>query len=443
MSEKTNTTRRDFLRSTAAVSAAALLAGCAATEAQEKTAVASSPATAPAVHVAGKERIRVGMVGCGGRGTGAARDAIQASKQVEIVALGDLVPDRLASSREQLQKSGEQCKVTDEKCFTGFDCYKKVIDCDIDYVILTAPPGFRPMHFDYAIEKGRHVFAEKPVAVDPAGVRRFLETTKKADAKKLSVVGGFVFRREPTHIEIIKRIHDGEIGEITGGSSYYNVGYLWNHPRQPEWSELEYQCRNWLYFTWLSGDLIVEQNIHRLDIQNWIMKCPPVAAYGMGGRQVRVDPAFGNIYDHFAVEYEYPNGVKITNMCRQIDGCDNRVSEEYHGTKGVANPGGSAFIQVNGGKKIRIKEQSLADAYCKEHKDLIEAITTGTHVNEGQRLADSSLTAIMGRMSAYTGKTVTWEAAQESKLDLWPKEPLVMGPFPVAPVAVPGKDPLV
>ena len=446
MSNESNTTRRSFLRTTAAASAAALLAGCASSneESSKKTtaaALAAIPATAPAVHVEGKERIRVGMVGCGGRGTGAARDAIQASKQVEIVALGDLVPDRLKQSREQLMKSGEQCKVTDDKCFTGFDCYKKVIDCDLDYVILTAPPGFRPMHFDYAIEKGRHVFAEKPVAVDPAGVRKFIETSRKADQKKLSVVGGFVFRREPTHIEIIKRIHDGEIGDITGGVSYYNVGYLWHHPRQPEWSELEYQCRNWLYFTWLSGDLIVEQNIHRLDIQNWIMKCPPVSAYGMGGRQVRTDPAYGNIFDHFAVEFEYPNGVRITNMCRQIDGCDNRVSEQYFATKGTADP--AAYIQVTGGKKTRIKEQSLADAYCKEHKDLIEAITTGTHINEGQRLAESSLTAVMGRMSAYTGKQVTWEQAMESKLDLWPKEPLVMGPFPVAPVAIPGKDPLV
>lgn len=438
MSIEDNFTRRNFLKKTATASAAAVLAGCASSGAEKH------PTTAPAVHVAGKERIRVGLVGCGGRGTGAARDAIHASKQVELVAMGDLVPDRLKSSHGQLAKEGEQFKVADDKCFTGFDNYKKVIDCDIDYVILTAPPGFRPQHFDYAIEKGRHVFAEKPVAVDPAGVRRFLETTKKADEKKLSVVGGFVFRREPTHIEIIKRIHDGEIGDITGGVSYYNVNGLWHHPRQPEWSELEYQCRNWLYFTWLSGDLIVEQNIHRLDIQNWIMKCPPVAAYGMGGRQVRTDPAYGNVYDHFAVEYEYPNGVKITNMCRQIDGCDSRVSEEYFGTKGTANPGSDrAYIQINGGKKTRIKEQPLGDAYCQEHKDLIAAITSGTHVNEGQRLADSSLTAIMGRMSAYTGKQVTWDVAMESKLDLWPKEPLAMGPFPVAPVAIPGKDPLV
>src|SRR2546421_5477566 len=300
-----NFSRRSFLKSSAAIGAAATLAS-----------LGSNFAFAQ-----GQERIKVGLVGCGGRGTGAARDAMEASELVDIVAMGDLFKDRVDEKRAVLAKKGEkndlpnpQFKVTDDKCFVGFDAFKKVIDAGIDYVILTAPPGFRPEHFAYAIEKGKHVFAEKPVATDPAGVRKFLETGKIADQKKLSVVGGFVFRRDARHIEVIDKIHKGAIGDVVAGTSYYNGGELWHHPRQPEWSGLEYQIRNRLYYTWLSGDLIVEQDIHRIDIQNWIMKATPVSAYGMGGRQVRTDPAYGYVYDHFDVEFEYPNGVRINNM---------------------------------------------------------------------------------------------------------------------------------
>ncbi len=423
-------TRRDFLKTSAAVSAAATLAS-----------LGSNFAFAQ-----GQERIKVGLVGCGGRGTGAATDAIHASPLVDIVAIGDLFKDRLDSSRENLSKIDQdkrspgphpQYKVTDDKCFVGFDAYKKVIDSNIDYVILTTPPGFRPEMFAYAIEKGRHVFAEKPVAVDPAGVRKFLETGKLAEQKKLNVVGGFCFRRQATHVETIKKIHEGAIGDVTSGVSYYNVGYLWQHARQPEWSDLEYQIRNWLYYTWLSGDLIVEQNIHRIDITNWIMKGPPVSAYGMGGRQVRTDPAYGYIYDHFATDFTYANGAKVTNFCRQIDGCDPRISEIYFGTKGKADPAKGIIGEPHK------KDEPLAKAYVREHIDLCASIRGGEYVNESQRLAESTLTAIMGRMSAYTGKEVTWEQAMGSKLDLWPKEPLAFGNWPTPPVPMPGKDQLV
>jgi predicted dehydrogenase len=398
-------------------------------------------------HAAGTERLKVGLVGCGGRGTGAATDAIHASPLVDIVAMGDLFKDRLDKSRANLaaidadkrgsKETHPQMKVTDDKCFVGFDAYKKVIDLPLDYVILTTPPGFRPMMFAYAIDKGRNVFAEKPVAVDPVGVRKFIETGKLAEKKKLSVIGGFVFRRDRTHVETIKKIHEGAIGDVMAGMSYYNVGYLWHHPRQPEWSDLEYQIRNWLYYTWLSGDLIVEQNIHRIDITNWIMKSPPVKAYGMGGRQVRTDPAYGYVYDHFDVEFEYPNNVRVNNQCRQIDGTDPRVSEIYYGTKGIADPASG----IKGEK--RQKPDPLAKGYIQEHIDLVAAITSGKPVNESQRLAESTLTAIMGRMSAYTGKEVTWEQAMNSKLDLWPKQELAFGPMPVPPVPMPGKEPLV
>jgi predicted dehydrogenase len=431
MSNESNFSRRNFLKTSAAVGAAATLASMGTNFAFAQ----------------GSQRIKVGLVGCGGRGTGAARDAIQASPLVDIVAMGDLFKDRLEKSKKNLSeldadKRGNnsphpQFKVADDKCFVGFDAYKKVTDAGVDYVILTAPPGFRPEHYAYAIEKNKHVFAEKPVAVDPAGIRKFIETSKLAEQKKLNVVGGFCFRRDANHIATIKKIHDGAVGDIVGGASYYNVGYLWQHARQPEWTDTEYQIRNWLYFTWLSGDLIVEQNIHRIDIQNWIMKSHPVSAYGMGGRQVRTDPAYGYVYDHFAVEFEYPNGVKIQNYCRQQDGTDPRVSEIYYGTKGSADPAKGISTE----RKLR--DVPLARAYVQEHIDLVKAMTGGEYINEGVRLAESTMSGIMGRMSAYTGKLVTWEQAMNSKLDLWPKEPLAFGPMATPPVPMPGKDQLV
>lgn len=405
-------------------------------------------ATGPANNGAwgqGKDRIRVGLVGCGGRGTGAAIDACHADPAVQVVALGDLFADRLNKCRNQLGEVAkqepalaDQIKVADEKCFVGFDAYKKVIDSGVDYVLLCAPPGFRPMHFQYAVDAGKHSFSEKPVATDPAGVRAFIKTAEQAKQKNLGVLSGTVFRHHTTHRDAIAQIHSGEFGEVVGGVSYYNVGYLWSHPRQAEWTDLEYQIRNWLYFTWLSGDLIVEQNIHRLDITNWIMKSTPVSAYGMGGRQVRVDPAFGNIYDHFAVEYEYPNGVKVVNQCRQIDGCDTRVTEYYAMSKGV-------MLEPSKGPKSakRTKPEPLGEGYIREHRDLIESVRAGKPINEGKQVAESTLTAIMGRMSAYTGKTVTWEQAMESTLELWPKEELKFGPMAVPAVPMPGKDRLV
>jgi predicted dehydrogenase len=411
---------------------------------QPAPATASAPTT-NAANALGTGRLRVGLVGCGGRGTGAAIDACHADPSVQLVSLGDLFPDRLAKCRNTLADVAKQepaladrIKITDDKCFTGFDAYQKVIDAGVDYVLLCTPPGFRPMQFQAAVDAGKHVFVEKPVAADPAGVRAFIQTAEQAKKKNLGVLSGTVFRHHTTHRDAIAQIHSGQFGKVIGGVSYYNVGYLWSHPRQPEWSDLEYQIRNWLYFTWLSGDLIVEQNIHRLDITNWILKSTPISAYGMGGRQVRTDPAFGYIYDHFAVEYEYPDGVKVTNTCRQIDGCDTRVTEYYATSSGT-------ILEPSKGPKTgkRTKPEPLGEAYVREHRDLIESVKAGAPLNEGKQVAESTLTAIMGRMSAYTGKTVTWDQAMNSTLDLWPKQPLAFGPMPVPPVPMPGKDPLV
>lgn len=424
------TTRREFLKTTAAVGAVA---------------AAATMAIPRGVYAAGSDRIKVGLIGCGGRGTGAAGNSASASPRVQIVAMGDLFKDRLDSSREALKGtvSADQFNVADDKCFVGFDAYKKVIDeGGIDMVVEAAPPGFRPHIFKYAVDKDKHIFFEKPCAVDPAGVRAVIAAAEEGAKKNLGMMSGTVFRHQTTERDAVKQIHDGGIGDILAGTSYYNVGYLWNKPREPGWSDTEFQIRNWLYYTWLSGDHIVEQAIHRIDTQNWIMKGPPKSAYGMGGRQARTDPAYGYIYDHFAVEFEYEgaNGqpVRVNHQCRQIDGTDARVTEFYVGTKGIIEP-----MKGPVGTGERVKVEPLARAYIREHEDLIKSIEDGKPANEGKQAAETALTGIMGRMSAYTGKLITWEQAMESKLDLWPKDELTFGDRKVPDVAIPGREPLV
>lgn len=428
-SKRNDASRRDFLKTSAAAGAVA---------------AAATMAIPRGVYAAGSDRIRVGLIGCGGRGTGAAGNSAEASKRVQIVAMGDLFKDRLDASRENLKGtvSQDQFAVTDDKCFVGFDAYKKVIDeGEIDMVVEAAPPGFRPHIFKYAIDKDKHVFFEKPCAVDPAGVRAVLAAAEEAKKKKLGVMSGTVFRHQTTHREAIKQIHDGVIGDIVAGFSYYNVGQLWHKPRQPNWSDTEFQIRNWLYYTWLSGDHIVEQAIHRIDIQNWIMQQTPKSAYGMGGRQARVDPAYGHIFDHFAVEYEYVGKkgepVRIVHQCRQTDNTDVRITEYYVGTKGQTEPSKGPISDE------RHRVEPLGRAYVREHEDLIKSIEDGNPANEGKQAAETTLSGIMGRMAAYTGKTVTWEQAMNSTLDLWPKTELTFGDMPFPEVAIPGKVPLV
>ena len=389
------------------------------------------------VFAAGSDEIRVGVIGTGGRGTGAAVDCVKSAPGVRIVAMGDLFQDRVEGSRDRLLADEEAKGKVDvgDRVFWGFDNYKKVIDCDINLVIMAAPPGFRPAHFKAAVEAGKHVFFEKPVAVDAPGVRAILEAGELATQKKLGIVTGTIKRHSANYVATVKRIHDGAIGDIVAAQCYFNTGGLWNHGRNPEWSDMEWQCRNWLYFTWLSGDHIVEQHIHNLDVINWAMQAHPIRALGMGGRQVRIDPAYGHIYDHFAVEYEYPNGARLMSMCRQIDNCANNVSERVTGTKGSSNCAG--LIK---GKKDWKFEGPVPGPYVQEHTDLITSIREGKPLNEARQIAESSLTAIMGRMSAYTGQEITWDQALNSKEDLMP-EKLEFGPFPVAPVAVPGKTP--
>ena len=418
-------TRRGFLQTTAGVGAAAML-----------TQLGTNFA-----HAAGSDKIRVGVIGCGGRGRGAAGDCVGAAENVQIVALGDMFQDRVNLAREKLSELGAQYyDVPDDRCFVGFDAYRGVIDAGVDLVILAAPPFFRPQHIEAAIAAGKHIFAEKPVAVDPVGARRVMTAAELAQQKGLGFVAGTQRRHDAGYIETIRRIHDGAIGEIVAGTCYWNQGGLWMHPRKDEWSDMEWQLRNWIYFTWLSGDHIVEQHIHQIDVMNWVFQGPPVSAYGMGGRQARTDPAYGHVYDHFAVEFEYPGGHRVLSMCRQIDGTDSRVSEHVIGTKGTANPGG--VINPRDDKAWKFGRKEKRQAYEQEHVDLIESIRSGKPLNEARQVAESTMAAIMGRMSAYSGKLVTWEQAMESQLDLTP-EKLELGPIAVPPVAIPGKTPLV
>ena len=418
-----NLSRRDLIKTGAAVTAAAAF-----------TALGSN-----FTHAQSSDKLRVGLIGCGGRGSGAAGDVTLPNENVVLVALGDVFQDRVDGAKKKLsEKLGDKYQVKDDNCFTGFDAYKKVIASDVDLVILATPPGFRPIHIAAAVDAGKHIFAEKPVAVDAAGVRSVLESAKKLKEKKLAFVAGAQRRHQEAYVETIKRIHDGAIGELISGNVYWNQGDLWMHPRKSEWSDMEWQLRNWLYFTWLSGDHIVEQHIHQHDVMNWVFGAHPTKAYGMGGRQVRTDPAYGHIFDHFAVEYEYPGGKKVTSFCRQQSGTDARVAEFVAGSKGTSNCAGRIDAPGQETFRMRKRPEGARSPYEQEQIDLVASIRKGEPLNEAQQIAESTLTAIMGRMSAYTGKEISWEQAMESQESLMPAR-LEMGQIEIPPVAMPGR----
>jgi predicted dehydrogenase len=423
-------TRRNFIR----VSATTLGAGGAAGAGLSATLFAA-PERA---HAQGRGTIRVGLVGCGGRGSGAASDAVSGSEGIQLVAMGDLMPDRLSQSRRRLAEAlGDAYAVDDDHAFSGFDAYRQVIDSDIDLVILATPPAFRPQHLAAAIEAGRHVFMEKPVAVDPVGVRSVIASADLAAQKNLAIVAGTQRRHDPKYVETMRRIHDGAIGDVISGQVYWNQGGLWHRERQPGTSDMEWQIRNWLYFTWLSGDHIVEQHIHNLDVANWVMGAPPVRANGVGGRQVRVDPSYGHIFDHFAVELEYANGARVFSMCRQQDDTARYVGERFAGTRGRTSPS-DRNPWIEGSSAWRWEQQGEAvNPYVQEHTDLVASIRAGTPLNEGRQVAESTLTAILAREAAYTGDDITWDQIMASDLDLTPG-PMVFGSVAIPPVAQPG-----
>jgi len=427
VSKKTGgVSRRDFIKASAAVSLATVASG------------------GSRIFAAGSDKIRVGLIGCGARGTGAAVNCVESTTGVEIVAMADLFQDKLDKSLARLsRKVDDKVTVTEETSFVGFDAYKKVLACDVDLVLLATPPGFRPEHLRAAIEAGKHVFMEKPAAVDPVGARSIIASSELAKEKKLSIVAGTQQRRQHQYIEVMKRVHNGQIGEIVGGQCYWNWGHQdWHFAkRQPDWSDMEWQVRCWPYFTWLSGDHIVEQHLHNLDIINWAIGSHPVQCLGMGGRQVRTGPEYGNIFDHFAVEYEYPGGVRVMSMSSQINGTTSRVCERVVGTKGSTYTT-RATGYIEGQNPFKYEGPHIS-GMVKEHADLIQSIRSGKPINEGRHVAESTLTAIMGRISAYTGRALKWDwVMNASHLDLKPPK-YEFGDLPVRPVPVPGKTQLV
>ncbi len=369
-----------------------------------------------------KNTLKVGLIGCGGRGTGAAIQALTADPDVIITAMGDVFSDRLEEAYIAIDSIfPKKLKVDKKNKFIGFDAYKKVIESDVDVVILTSPPSFRPDHLTAAIEAGKHVFCEKPVAVDAPGVRKVVEAAKKAKQKNLSLVSGFTFRYDLPKRALFGKVLAGDIGKVVSVSSTRNGGELWYKPRQAGWTDMEYQMRNWYYYNWLSGDFIVEMIVHSLDMMTWAMgNRMPVSATGSGGRQVRVDEKYGNIYDHFALEYQYADGARGFSFSRQQPGCSSRNSVEVAGTEG------NAIVNLGRGQHEIIGENNWKytgeknNPYQTQHDELFASIRTGKPMNDGEMMAKSTMLAIFSRMVGYSGQTITWDDAFNSNLTLGP-----------------------
>lgn len=379
-------------------------------------------------HAAPDDPINMGLIGCGGRGTGAVANAIAAAPNVKIIAVADVF-------EEVARNAAQKFNVAPDHCFSGFDAYQKLVALpDVNYVILATPPGFRPVHFEAAVKAGKNIFCEKPVAVDGPGIRRFIAAGELAREKKLCVVAGTQRRHQASYQETIQKIHDGAIGDVLCLRAYWNGGSIWH--RGDNWpTEMERQVHNWYHYVWLCGDHIVEQHVHNLDVCNWIMNDHPIRAYGQGGRQA-LGSKSGHIFDHFAVEFEYKNGVRMFSQCRQIDDTDGRVSEAVVGTKGFCNKLNDGEIQAASVIKF---EGPRPDPYIVEHADLIAAVRgAAPYVNEATTVAHSTMTAIMGRESAYSGQAITWDEAMNWQTSLMP-EKLEWGPAPKFQVAIPGK----
>jgi predicted dehydrogenase len=415
--------RRDFIKTTAAAG----------------TALAAMTVTR-FVHAGVDETIKYGLIGCGKRGSGAAVNMMEADRHAKLVAMGDTFAESARDARDIIKREApneSQVAVADDHIFSGFDAYKKVIDSAVDVVILTTPPHFRAQHLKYAIEKGKHAFVEKPVATDVPRVHEVKEACEEAKKKNLAVVSGLCWRYAPKVMETVKRIQDGAIGDIVAIESHYNTGTEWYRGDDPKWSRMEYQIRNWLYYTWLGGDHIVEQAIHSLDKTAWLQHdASPVKASGMGGRQQRIDKKFGNIFDHHTVFYEYPTGIRVYFTCQRQDNCGKFVDEVVLGTKGKAQ-----VIKgvIEGEKKWKYSgpggRQSM---YVYEHKAMIKSIRDGKPINNAAYMCNSTLIAIMGRMCTYTGKEITWDQLLSSKERLGPDR-YEWGPVPEPTVAIPGK----
>jgi len=428
-----NFDRRDFIRSSS------IIAGSAAV----------TMASASSVFAAGNDAIKVALIGCGGRGTGAAADALESGQNVRIVAMADAFQDNLDTSLKNLkQKYNEKIDVPQSRQYGGFDGYKSAIK-DADVVILATPPGFRPIHFEEAVKAGKHVFMEKPVAVDIPGIRKVLIAAAEAKKKKLNVVVGLQRRYQKNYKETIQRIQDGAIGDIVSGQVYWNSGGVWVRPRKPNQTEMEYQMRNWYYFNWLCGDHIVEQHVHNIDIANWIKGKYPVSIEGTGSRAQRDGKEYGEIYDNFAVELTYDDGTVVYSQCRHFEGIHNRVDETFQGTKGrvYLSAGNQGVLwDAKGNEIYRHNGRGDANPYRQEHVELFDAIAKGEYKFENAEYgAYSTLTGIIGRLACYSGKVIKWDQAIQSEIDLmpttytWESLPKILpDENGIYPVAIPG-----
>jgi predicted dehydrogenase len=402
------------------------------------TAAAATALPVPLVHASGSSTIKIGVVGCGGRGTGAAQQALTADSGVKLVAMADAFEDLLEDSLAELkgtEKVSARVDVPKDRRYTGFDAYKHVID-QVDLVLLTTPPHFRPLHFAYAVEKGVHAFVEKPMAVDGPGLRKYLQACKDSKAKNLSVVNGFCWRYDGPRRATMKMVAEGKIGDIIAIETTYNSHGVWE-PRKTRsqcGSDMEYQMRNWYYYSWLSGDHIVEQAVHGLDTMGWVLgDQPPLRCWGVGGRASRTDPKYGNIWDHFSVVYEYPQNVRGYHHSRHWVKTDSRVKDYILGARGTADVFGNA---ITGPNKWRYRGPKT-NMYQVEHDEMFAALRSGKLINNGELAAASTLLALMGRTAAYTGEVVTPEKILTSKEDLGPPR-YEFGPLAMPPVPVPG-----
>ena len=409
-----------------------------------------------AVPASSRAPIRIGLIGCGGRGTGAAVQALSTDQDVQLVAMADAFADRLDDSYRALINTAEdswsggvdltpRIDVPAERRFAGFDAYMQVLPL-VDVVILATPPGFRPIHFKAAIEANKHVFMEKPVATDGPGVRSVLESAAMAQSRNLNVVVGLQRRYQTIYTEWVDRIHAGMIGDVILGRVYWNDAGVWVRERQPEQTEMEYQMRNWYYFTWLCGDHIVEQHIHNLDVANWVLNdSHPIRAQGQGGRQIRTGPDHGQIFDHHMVEFEYEGGARVLSQCRHMPNTARRVSEGFHGTNGTA-PRPGQLVSASGHSLMNYDDDGDPNPYQTEHDELFAAIAAGEYkYADAERGARASMTAIMGRMATYSGQVIEWDEALNSNLSIMPARYAFDAPPPVVPdsdgrypVAVPG-----
>lgn len=418
--------RRGFLEQSAKISAAGLL-------------LRRLPANSKRL-VSVEGEVKVALVGCGGRGTGAVAQALNADSDVRLVAMADAFMDRaeecLNNLLQKFEGSEDRLNINRDTIFIGFDSYKEAIDM-ADVVILTTPPAFRALHFEYAIRKNKHVFMEKPVATDVAGIHSVIKSGKTAERKKLNVVVGLQRHYQRSYQSVKNKIDRGKIGDIVSGQVYWNSGGVWLKERQPEQTELEYQMRNWYYFNWLCGDHIVEQHIHNIDVANWFIGSVPVSAQGMGGREVRAGNEYGQIYDHHFVEFTYPDGQVIASQCRHQPGCMNRVEEVFQGTRGsvTTNSTNYGLIKNKRGKTVyEYDGEGDINPYQQEHNELFAAIKAGEHkLNDTNQGAEATMTAIMGRMATYSGQVITWDAAMAIDHSLVPELHSFTDTAPVLP----------